>query len=294
MDHNRPEQDRQQTDQQPFQQPVPTTFPFVMPPKKHSAGLNIFGVVIGGLSAFITIVLLIAYGSPRNPNDPWSGITDIFLIFIIPGAIFSALLLSICLPNLLLMDRPKPVTPKAGRRVRILTPVILIAVFALLFVFSKYTQNNWHDEVYAYQGAEYTYYQKTGEDRVVLTGVADGSDVPERLELPSEIEGKKVYKIADGAFKDQTDVKEVVLPEKLLVLSKYAFSGCTSLEKVTLPNELESIGDYAFGDCGSLRQINEPGMHKNFFGVSVRCSVSSNAFRGCTAAPEWTREYQEE
>ncbi len=64
--------------------------------------------------------------------------------------------------------------------------------------------------------------------------------------------------IADGLFKDQRNVTQVILPPGIDVLGNSMFLGCRSLESVTLPVMLKSIEAYAFENCEKLLSIAIP------------------------------------
>ena len=53
-------------------------------------------------------------------------------------------------------------------------------------------------------------------------------------------------------------VKEVTLPDTLLVLGDAAFNYCRGLESLTLPASLEEIGNAAFSMMSNLKEITIP------------------------------------
>ena len=79
--------------------------------------------------------------------------------------------------------------------------------------------------------------------------------------------------IYSQAFKDRTDITDIVFPDNLTEISTYAFSGCTGITDIVLPPALTSIGVKAFSGCTSL--------------VSVLCrpqmapALGVDAFTGC-------------
>ena len=64
--------------------------------------------------------------------------------------------------------------------------------------------------------------------------------------------------IKDLAFKDRTDLTEVVIPEGVTRIGKYAFYNCTNMSSIKLPSSLISIDDYAFFYCSKLSTITLP------------------------------------
>ena len=94
------------------------------------------------------------------------------------------------------------------------------------------------------------------------------------------------YKILDGtksiyhgAFKGNTSLEIIHLPNTVEVIEKGAFSGCTRLYKVNLNDGLTTISEQAFYDCTSLDSINIP---------KTVLSIKSSAFNGCAKLSEIT------
>lgn len=69
-------------------------------------------------------------------------------------------------------------------------------------------------------------------------------------------DGKKI--IEYKAFKDCTELKEVVIPESVETINTYAFWGCTSLTKITLPDSVETI------ECRDPSGVSSISMSKPF------------------------------
>ena len=75
---------------------------------------------------------------------------------------------------------------------------------------------------------------ENGEDIVKVTGGTTDPDGTLTIRPEIEIDGVKypVTEIGDGAFKDRTDIKEVVISNSVEKVGDEAFSGCTNLKKV--------------------------------------------------------------
>lgn len=78
-----------------------------------------------------------------------------------------------------------------------------------------------------------------------------------KLTIPAKIAGKKVVAIEEGAFKDNTKIKQVKMPKTMRQIGMQAFAGCTKLKKVTFTNKLDEIGQAAFSGSG-LTKITIP------------------------------------
>jgi hypothetical protein len=94
------------------------------------------------------------------------------------------------------------------------------------------------------------------------------------LVLPSSIEDTVMNGVASLAFKDNTKITSVEVPEGMRYIDVSAFEGCTGLKKVTLPDSLTWIGGYAFSGCTSLETV--------VFGNQA-VEIEGSVFRDCTA-----------
>ena len=59
--------------------------------------------------------------------------------------------------------------------------------------------------------------------------------------------------VGSGAFKDNTSLQNVLLPDTLTSIGTDAFSGCTKLEGIVIPDSVEYIGAYAFRNDKQLK-----------------------------------------
>lgn len=82
-----------------------------------------------------------------------------------------------------------------------------------------------------------------------------------------------VTEIADYAFFNEQNLKEIVLPNSVQRIGERAFYHCVSLERIILPRALKSIDPAAFSRCGSLQRV-ERAPHLERIGMS--------AFEGCS------------
>lgn len=78
----------------------------------------------------------------------------------------------------------------------------------------------------------------------------------ETVSIPSTINGIKVGVIGDSAFKGNTKIKKVVLPDTVIDLQGYAFANCTNLESINTPDSLRVVRSSAFENCTSLKSFN--------------------------------------
>ena len=133
----------------------------------------------------------------------------------------------------------------------------------------------------------------TSRPEILMTATAEENDIPFEynncgdhieitrytstkyvMEIPTEIEGLPVTKIAAGAFKGDPDVAYVFIPETIEEIGDSAFEGCWQLTTVDFASQdgLRKIGNYAFFHCPNIESIILPD--------SVT-EIGACAFAGC-------------
>ena len=114
-----------------------------------------------------------------------------------------------------------------------------------------------------------------------------------QLTVPGEIGGRPVTAIADGCFRDCSDLSAVILPESLEAIGEEAFKNCSALRGIEIPQSVTFIGKDAFEGCSHLEAICLS-RHLRY--------VGSNAFADCSNLhyvyflgdfQEWTKLYQD-
>jgi hypothetical protein len=70
------------------------------------------------------------------------------------------------------------------------------------------------------------------------------------LNIPSS-----VTNIGENAFEECTNLKSVVLPEKLQIIRKGLLKNCYSLQSIEIPSTVEFIYQEAFSNCSSLYEV---------------------------------------
>lgn len=79
----------------------------------------------------------------------------------------------------------------------------------------------------------------------LLTGADIG---PSEYVVPREVDGLPVIEVASGAFKNNTALKKVTLPDSILVMNQGIFEGCKYIEELVLPF-IASKANFAGGDA---------------------------------------------
>ena len=78
---------------------------------------------------------------------------------------------------------------------------------------------------------------------------ADTAELPERLSLPWEHDGKPVTAVLPYAFMTKLSVREVILPSSITSIGEFAFWGDEGLSAVSFGSGMREIGASAFAVC---------------------------------------------
>ena len=98
------------------------------------------------------------------------------------------------------------------------------------------------------------------------------------VKIPSKIDGIVVREIGEEAFRGNSNVTSVIIPNGVTTICDTwyigggAFLGCSNLKSITIPNSVTKIGSFAFGGCVSLLSVTIPN--------SVTY-IGDRAFTGC-------------
>lgn len=117
------------------------------------------------------------------------------------------------------------------------------------------------------------------------------------ITIPSEIDGRDVTRIGDGAFENCTALKTLNNWADLTTIGASAFKGCTKLKEISIPGETTFIGEAAFEGCSSLKTViiwgDPTSVERNTFkdcvklrDISIPSSatfIGESAFENCKA-----------
>ncbi|EAY05052.1 surface antigen BspA-like [Trichomonas vaginalis G3] len=96
------------------------------------------------------------------------------------------------------------------------------------------------------------------------------------VEIKSVADGKNVVSIANNAFKNQSCIEEVKLPETIREIGSNAFENCINLVKVSFitSSSLTTIGSSAFKRCSKLNSFGD---------LSKVTTIGEYSFQWCLA-----------
>ncbi len=97
------------------------------------------------------------------------------------------------------------------------------------------------------ESTDWTYQKVSGGIQIVKYKKYDAE-----LTVPAVIDGLPVVEIAANAFKSNSYIKKVTLPDTVTAIGEYAFYSCSKLQSVNFPSSLETIGYYAFSANSSI------------------------------------------
>ena len=108
----------------------------------------------------------------------------------------------------------------------------------------------------------------------VISGIKN--DYFGEFTIPDEINGKKVTKIASGAFANFTRIKKVKFNKYITEIPDTLFYNCKSLEEIDVDySKITYIGNQAFSGCISLKEFK--------FDDSKITKIGYSAFEDCTS-----------
>ena len=127
-----------------------------------------------------------------------------------------------------------------------------------------------------------------------ITGIVSGND-NQTLSTPESYIGTPITNIKEEAFKNNENLKNVVIGNSILSIGNSAFRACKYITSISFGDNVQSIGDYAFYDCDAITAITIPNSTTylgigafqtcaNLQSVEIGSSlntISSSAFRAC-------------
>ena len=117
--------------------------------------------------------------------------------------------------------------------------------------------------------AQFTYTTENGQ--ITITGYSGPSGA---VDIPGTINGLPVTRAGEGAFRSESILTSVSIPNSVTSIGYAAFASCTSLTNVTIPSSVSYIGAEAFRACTGLTDVRIP------HGVTA---IREGTFAGCVS-----------
>ncbi len=110
-------------------------------------------------------------------------------------------------------------------------------------------------------------YNGSDEDITIPTVIPDYYPDP-------DLRGKTVTVIREDAFKGNTTIKNVTIPDSITHVGSYSFMGCSNLTEVTIGKGLDHFGLSSFDNCPELEKVTIYSKRSDF---SMRNSAFANS-----------------
>lgn len=107
------------------------------------------------------------------------------------------------------------------------------------------------------------------EDDTYSVGGTNSEIYPSALVIPSEIDGKKVSTIEEGAFKNWKGLNAAVIPNTISQIPKSAFENCATIKSLTLPSSITLIDENAFKDT-YLEYVRFDGSKEQWDNIEIK------------------------
>ena len=128
-------------------------------------------------------------------------------------------------------------------------------------------------------GNEYSIFEYSLDDAKNATITKYQGNVS-ALSIPDTLDGYPVVGIAASVFKNNKQLRVVVIPDSVTKIDNNAFAACSNLITIILSKNITSIGEHAFNNCSALTSIEIPkSLEKT--GTSVYGKADNGIFVGC-------------
>lgn len=105
------------------------------------------------------------------------------------------------------------------------------------------------------ENSEISYEYDVQEDGTLSLKRLYSNDAYSKISVPSEIDGNTVSKVNGSLFKNDKEVKKVVLPQTVTEIGKETFYFTSNMEELVINGAIETIGEDAIYGCSSLKTL---------------------------------------
>lgn len=139
---------------------------------------------------------------------------------------------------------------------------------------------------YEQMNGEFEYSENLTDGEVTSYSIKGiGSVTNTDLVFPETYNGKPVTMINGGAFRDNTAITSIVIPDSYVSLGMDTFRGCTALESAVIGTAISSIGERLFYQSG-LKRIKFNGTVAKIGSYAFHsCNLVLLDFSNCTTVP---------
>lgn len=125
----------------------------------------------------------------------------------------------------------------------------------------------------------------SGTVYVIVTGYTGNSA---DIVIPKTYMGVPVECISASAFRNQTQIRSISLPDSLTSIESNAFAGCTGLTSIVIPDKVTSVNSTAFSGCINIATVSMPASIRNYIPnvknvtITSGSAIQTSAFENCT------------
>lgn len=92
------------------------------------------------------------------------------------------------------------------------------------------------------------------QDGLEITGF-ENKQFKSVINVPEQIGDFQVLRIGDNGFKDQSNLKEITIPDSVIEIGANSFEGCNNIVSLEFNGKLKKIGPRAFLNCSNLENV---------------------------------------
>ncbi len=134
---------------------------------------------------------------------------------------------------------------------RVLSAVLSLLMLTGVFAAAPITVSA--EETVREDFGDYTFYFNPESREYAGIEKYNGSD--SEIAVPDEYKGMPVRNIYNNAFKGNSTLTKVTLPDSLKSIGEYSFEKCSNLSEINIPESVQTISYNAFADCPKLREL---------------------------------------
>ncbi len=128
-----------------------------------------------------------------------------------------------------------------------------------------------------------------------ITGLTEEGKKLKEHEIPSEIKGQKIEKIASHLFAENEEITSVKIAEGITSIGSFAFNECKNLKEIEIPNSVATLS-YGICDNAPLEKVTTPANlleylpneHYKTVVITGGESIDAYAFRDCSTLTSLT------